>query len=43
MAAGIGLDVAAAQRPGANTFAQLDILGLGEYFMVDESQVEAIQ
>lgn len=26
-----------------NTFAQLDILGTGDYFMVDESQVEAIQ
>lgn len=26
-----------------NTFAQLDILGLGEFFMVDESQVPAIQ
>jgi hypothetical protein len=26
-----------------NTFVQLDILGKGEFFMVDESQVESIQ
>jgi hypothetical protein len=26
-----------------NTFVQLDILGLGEFFMVDESAVEDIQ
>jgi hypothetical protein len=26
-----------------NTYVQLDILGTGDFFMVDESQVEAIQ
>jgi hypothetical protein len=26
-----------------NTYVQLDILGRGEFFMVDESQVEGIQ
>lgn len=49
-----GADIAAWRRSPAaswqphsgwvpNTFVQLDILGLGEYFMVDESQVQAIQ
>jgi hypothetical protein len=49
-----GADIAAWRRAPAwswqpktgwrpDTFAQLDILGTGELFMVDESQVEGIQ
>ena len=49
-----GADIAAWRRAPAwswqphsgwvpNTFVQLDILGTGEFFMVDESQVEDIQ